>query len=144
MYRIADWLRETRLRQTHPETGEPWTQDYLLVQMQERIGWAPHRPNYSKYESGKSTPKRDTLKKFTDFWALYDEPPPNLQAEPEPEQPDLAAAILALTEELEAMRREREAWTRGVVAVLRAYSGGQVPAELLDALAPPPLEVAPQ
>lgn len=54
----------------------------------------------------------------------------------EPAESDLGAALLALTEELAQMRREREAWTRGVLAVLRAYEGGQVPADLLDALAP--------
>lgn len=62
--------------------------------------------------------------------------PPDADAEPEAATPDLAAAVMALTVELEAMRLEREAWRRGVVAVLRSYEDGQVPEGLLDALAP--------
>jgi transcriptional regulator with XRE-family HTH domain len=53
---------------------------------------------------------------------------------------DLAEALAALIDELGQMRQEREAWTRGVVAVLRAYGEGRLPQDLLDGLAPPPRE----
>jgi len=67
--------------------------------------------------------------------ALYGKEPADVPEPPQPE-PSLAAAVAALTRELEAMRLEREAWRRGVVEVLRSYEAGQVPTGLLDALAP--------
>ena len=59
---------------------------------------------------------------------------------------DLASALQALTFELAAMRQERAvwaAWARGVAGAFRDYEGGQVSADLLDALMPPlPVETA--
>jgi hypothetical protein len=72
----------------------------------------------------------------------FGEPPADLTPTVVEPEPSLAAALSALAEELAAVRLEREAWQRGVLAVLRSYRAGQVPAELLDALAPPPLEPA--
>lgn len=73
-------------------------------------------------------------------------PPPNgwLEKKPAPlvGAPELAAALSDLAEELRQVRLERAAWQRGVLAVIRSYRAGQVPAELLDALLPPPLEDA--
>lgn len=63
---------------------------------------------------------------------------------------DLAAALQSLADEIRAAREERAelrrelvaardarvAWERAVLQVLQAAAAGQVPAELLDALAP--------
>lgn len=126
---IAAWLLASR-------EAQQWTQDELLTRMRDEIGWAPHRPNYSKYETGKMTPEPPTLAKFVSFWAGHGTAGPDTT--PTPPEPDLAQALVALTAELTQMRLEREAWTRGVVEVLRAYEAGQVPRELLDALSPQP------
>lgn len=92
---IGQWLRDTRLRQVMPGTRKPWSQDYLLERMQEEVKWAPHRPNYSKYENGKATPEPDTLDKFVAFWTARGEPGPDLspKAAPEPPVDPVAAAI---------------------------------------------------
>jgi hypothetical protein len=70
------------------------------------------------------------------FIELFGGPGPDMARSGESTPPDLAAALIALTAELEAIRLEREAWRRGVVEVLRSYEAGQVPEGLLDALAP--------
>jgi transcriptional regulator with XRE-family HTH domain len=92
------------------------------------------RSAYAEYESGTKTPSRNHLPLLEEFWGPV--------GEPVEDQPDLAGALSELAEELGAVRREREAWERGVLAVLRSYRDGQVPAELLDALAPQPREDA--
>lgn len=139
---VPDWLRETRLRQRRAD-GKPWTQDDLLARMQQEIGWAPHRPNYSKYESGKSKPET-VLPRFVEFWAKLGEPGPDytpIEEAPAPEGEGLAAAISALVVELQAMRQERESIAlrletlEAAVALLARPSG-----EGLSALGPPPVE----
>jgi len=100
---IAAWLKTTRERQLD-EKGDPWTQDHLLALMHAEVGWAPYRPNYSKYESGKATPKRETLAKFVRFWEQRGEPGPVMDAPAEPpsEQAQLIAALTAHTEAIAA------------------------------------------
>jgi hypothetical protein len=115
----------------------PWTYKHLLTLMQAEVGWAPAHPNYSGYELGKSIPEPNTLAKFVKFWQAHGVAGPDLTPpKPADPPPDLASALSALAAELAAIRLEREAWRRGVVEVLRAYEAGQVPVELLDALAP--------
>jgi hypothetical protein len=97
---IAAWLRTTRLRQLD-EKGDPWTQDRLLSLMQSEIGWAPHRPNYSKYEQGKATPERETLAKFVTFWAAHGEPGPDLTTREVDDTDPMVAAIDRQTAMLE-------------------------------------------
>lgn len=75
---VGDWLRSTRERQVMPGTEDPWTQDYFLDRLREKVGWAPERSNYSKYENGKQWPKPATLTKFVAFWASRGEPGPDL------------------------------------------------------------------
>lgn len=89
--RIGTWLRETRLRQVMPGTRKPWSQDYLIEQMAAQ-GWAPHRPNYSKYENGKAHPEPETLDNFLAFWTARGEPGPDLSPRTveEPVDPILA------------------------------------------------------
>ena len=130
---IGDWLRETRERQVRPD-GEKWSQDDFLAELQRATGWHLHRPNYSRYESGRSQPKRDTLARLVGFWAARGEPGPDLspKVEPAPVDPVAAAidrqtAILAeLVAELRSMRAEgdgvAEALTSGL-ADLRATLG---------------------
>jgi hypothetical protein len=72
---IPDWLRETRLSEKRAD-GKPWTQADLIAAMQAEIGWAPHRPNYSRYENGRSKPE-DTLPRFIEFWARRGKPGPD-------------------------------------------------------------------
>lgn len=143
---IARWLRVSRESQRMEDAdgnSVEWTHKHLLARMLAEIGWAPPHSNYSKYESGKSTPNPTTLKKFERFWKAHGIDGPDLSPvkaiEPEP---TLAQALSDLAAELAAVRQEREAWERGVLAVLRSFRDGQVPVELLDALAPQPLEDA--
>jgi hypothetical protein len=105
---IGEWLRETRLRQITPGKRKPWSQDYLLERMQEEVGWSSHRPNYSKYETGKSKPEPDTLDKFIAFWTARGEPGPDLSPKrvQEPPADPLAAAIRAQTEAITALVEE--------------------------------------
>lgn len=104
---IARWLRSTRQRQRMVDKdGEEragWTVEHLIEEMRQSIGWAPARPNYSKYETGKATPKPPTLRKFVKFWELQGEPGPDLtpQPDPEPAKSDVAAAIDRQTKVLE-------------------------------------------
>jgi len=132
---IARWLRDTRERQLR-EDGLPWSQDDLIRRMAEEIGWAPHRPNYSKYETGRATPQPDTLAKFVRFWEARGEAGPDLTPATIEPAPDLAAAIVALTAELRAAREAREAYEIRLGAVeaelrsLRARpAGGGSPAQ---------------
>lgn len=105
---IAEWLRSTRERQ-HRADGEPWSQDDFLAELERASGWHLHRPNYSNYERGKATPKRETLAKLVAFWAARGEPGPDLTPPPAPAEPlDLATALLGLTRELGAWRLERQ------------------------------------
>lgn len=107
---IAIWLRATRLRQAMP-SGDPWSQDYLLERMTQEIGWAPYRPNYSKYEQGKATPKRETLAKFVAFWAGRGEPGPDLSPKVvEPAADPLVAALTAQTKALADLVDELRQW----------------------------------
>lgn len=144
------WMKERR--------GET-SQAALVEDIKRTIKWGITRDRYSKYESGGIDFGRGTLEKFIDYWAKKgqagpDLSPPTVVAPADPmaeaiaklaaSQIVLAASQTALTKELSVIRREREAWARGVVAVLRAYDAGQVPEELLDALVPQALEPAPR
>lgn len=117
------------------------TQTAVFSAVRADLGWGPtSRAAYGDLERGDREP---TVNEQAYFLARYGLTA--LPSESEDEHaPDLAVAIRALTVELAAMRREREAWQSGWIAVLRAYGEGQVPTELLDALAPQPLEDARQ
>ena len=101
---IAEWLRGTRLAQTMPGTRRAWTQDYLLTQMRAE-GWAPHRPNYSKYETGHATPEPETLDRFVAFWAARGVPGPDLSEPPQATESGdaLVAALMAQTAAINAL-----------------------------------------
>lgn len=70
---IGSWLRENR--------GEPkrggMSQDELLDDIRRVTGWAPHRPNYSKYENGRAEPEPETLDKLVAYWASRGLPGPD-------------------------------------------------------------------
>lgn len=112
---IAEWLRATRERQTRAD-GEPWSQDDFLVELERATGWHLHRPNYSRYETGKAIPKRDTLAKLMAFWEARGEPGPDLTPPPPPvAEPSLPAVLSQmvgvqnrLLDELAALRDERQ------------------------------------
>jgi hypothetical protein len=124
---INEWLRATRERQVNPDTGRPWSQEYLVARVNEwadGLGllnengqpWHLHRPNYVGYEGAK-VPEAETLRRFTAFWADHGEPGPEaMESAPAAEPaPDLATALLAMARaaeamatELAAMRAERE------------------------------------
>jgi hypothetical protein len=74
-----------------------------LEALASETGWAPHRPNYSRYESGKSTPQPDTLAKFVAFWQTRGEPGPDLTP-PEPVLSDNDRLIAALAAQTDAIR----------------------------------------
>lgn len=113
---VADWLLQSRLGQIDPATGEPWTQDHAIALMHARIGWAPHRPNLSKYEQGKAVPRRDTLAKFVEFWALYGVGAPDLDATTvEPVDPTIAA----MDRQTAAIDRQTAASERQTAAIDR-------------------------
>ena len=115
---VASWLRSNRLRQTR-ENGEPWTQDFLLERMAEDLGWAPARPNYSRYESGRATPNRETLGKLIRFWERYGEPTPDLTPPAPPAEP--VDPMAALVEQLIEEQRQ----TRAMLSVVLMRLGGQ-------------------
>ena len=134
--RARSWMRERR--------GE-LSQADLVSDIQGATGWTITRDRYSKYESGGTDFGRGVLDRFIAYWKTKGKSGPDLTP-PAPITPpvDMADALSALASELAAARLEREvirleraAWVRGVVAVLRAYEDGQVPTELLDALATP-------
>lgn len=93
---VPDWLKETRLRQRHPETGKPWSQEYLVERVNEWAGsdWTLYRSNYVNYESGKQRPESETLRRFVAFWEAHNEPGPDLTPTTtiEPVDPQLALA----------------------------------------------------
>lgn len=129
-----EWLKKNR--------GD-MTQEDLAPAIVAATGWKIERSRYSKYESGATPFGKVVLNHFIDYWKTRGVAGPDLSPAPPvapgtTEPTDLAAAVLALTDELAAMRLEREAWTRGVAAVLRSYEDGRVPTDLLDALVPPP------
>ena len=107
---VPAWLRETRLRQRRDD-GESWTQDDLRHRMDTEIGWAPHRPNYSKYENGRSKPNKATLARFLEFWAKLGEPGPDYTPPQAPEPPvdPVAKAISGLTAEMARWREKDRA-----------------------------------
>jgi hypothetical protein len=139
---IAQWLRSTRLRQLD-EKGDPWTQDRLLELMRAEIDWAPHRPNYSKYERGISTPTRETLAKFVAFWEKHGEPGPDLTPPAEPKPPlDISALIEANTAALRDQTRAFLTLARSIDRAGGRVTGrvddlGGVLAELLRAVRSP-------
>lgn len=125
---IAVFLRETREAQRRETDGEPWSQDDFLAALETATGWHLHRPNYSRYETGKSTPSPATLRRLTGFWATRGVAIPDFEAEPETaDERDpmtrLADAIVDLTTELHEARAERATLVAKVAemdAVLRS------------------------
>lgn len=92
---IGDWLTANR--------GET-TQADFLEDLRRVTGWAPHRPNYSRYENGRSEPEPETLERFVRYWAAKGRPGPDFTP-PEPD-PDYAALTLAaITRQADAMER---------------------------------------
>lgn len=84
---IADWLRDTRLRQRTPE-GRPWSQEYLVDRVNEwaratEQGWTLYRPNYVGWEKGKE-PTAPILGRLVAFWESQGEPGPDLTPKPAP------------------------------------------------------------
>lgn len=114
-----------------------WRQDDAFDHFRDRFGWAEDsRASYGNLERGSAEPDTEKAAVFLSEYG-YDELPAE-EAETAPAQDPttrLAMALETMAEELTAIREEREAWTRGVVAVLRSYGDGRVPADLLDALA---------
>jgi len=70
------------------------------------------KSTYAEYEAGTKAPSKRHLPLLERFFGPFVE-----QADSAPPD-DLAGAIRALTAELAEMRREREAWTHGVEAVV--------------------------
>lgn len=131
------------LHAQHRKRGWNATQGFEAL----RAGLGLSQKSRTSYTDGLFKGKREPNEKEAAFLLAYFAPAtPDDDPEPDTtkDEPNLASAIMALADELAAVRREREAWTRGVVAVLRSYGDGQVPVELLDALAPPSLGGAQQ
>lgn len=83
------------------------TQKATFELFREDLGWAPDsRASYGDLERGKRQPDADEQRYLLSHYGI-DELPSDEPATPA-ETPDLAAAIVALTEELRAMRQERE------------------------------------
>lgn len=105
---IADWLRETRERQVNPSTGKSWSQGYMAQRLEEELGWRLGRENYNKYETGKTTPNPETLKRFVDFWTSHGEAAPNL-ASGEPPLSIEERTVRAMERQAEAAERQATA-----------------------------------
>lgn len=99
-----------------------------------RLGLGPKsRQSYINLDMGDRQPTEAEAKVLADWLGGY---PVEGSVGTEDAPADLAAAIRDLTDELAAIRAERQAWSRGVLEVIRAFDGGQVPEALLNALAP--------
>lgn len=120
---IADWLRSTRERQVRDD-GESWSQDDFLRELEKASGWRLHRPNYSNYETGRSTPSNATLARLIRFWQDRGEPAPDLTP---------PAPVLSL-EERAVIAAERQA----DAAVEQAGLLRQILAALSPAASTPP------
>lgn len=123
---IAQWLRSSRLHQTD-ERGEAWTQDQLLERMRADVGWAPHRPNYSAYEQGRSTPNRETLAKFVSFWGMHGVGGPDMEPPAPARSPATLEDLIAAMAEDAALRREELEATRQQTAVLMSIVSALLP-----------------
>lgn len=116
---IAAWLKKNRLAQLDPATRRPWTQKHLVEVFRAETGWPMYASNYSKYESGVSTPEPTTLDRFIAFWAKFGIEGPDLTPPPEPTEATESGvalgsaiksqtdAITALLAEIQAERTER-------------------------------------
>jgi hypothetical protein len=121
---IASWLRETREAQRRPSDGQPWSQDDFLEALEADTGWRLHRPNYSGYETGRSTPSPATLARLVAFWAGRGVAAPDFNAPPEP-VPTFEDRILL---EMRLAREATERQTR-VLATILSRLGGLTPAD---------------
>jgi transcriptional regulator with XRE-family HTH domain len=121
----AAWLRASRAGQTMDDGAggqKPWTVEELVTRMAAEVGWAPQRPNYSKYENGRAVPSPATLARFVKFWARYDVEPPNLNpasvvASGESTPPDVAAYLSRIDSLVEQLAADR-ALIRDLLAML--------------------------
>lgn len=130
------------------------TQRAFAADLNEVTKWGIDHTRLSRYVRGDLPVGRSVRARFETYakarkLPLFDPATPEGSG-------DLAAALRDLTSELrearedraavrlelEALRQERRAWEDGVRDVLRAAAAGQLPAALLDALAPRPPEVA--
>lgn len=130
------WLRSQRLALPAPK-GKRVTQEQMAKRLS-AAGIPLDRTAYNKLENAGRI-SDELLSALAGYFGV---PVPTPVEPPPSETTSLASALVILAEELQAIRLERERWEVGVVAMLRAYEGGQVPIELLDALAPPrPVDV---
>lgn len=130
------WLVEQRA-----EKG--WKQQDVFDKVRAHFGWGPTSLSlYGDIERGKRPlTDADKVVLAAVFGKKSEDVPEPLETRVDP---TLAQALSDLAEELAALRQERTAWERGVLAVIRSFRDGQVPIELLDALAPQPHEGAQQ
>lgn len=104
---IAAWLKASRLSQTHPETGRPWSQAYLAERMSAETGWTLYREAYVGYEQGKGM-LPETLARFVDFWAKRGVDAPDL-SEPAPALSLEERAVIAAERQAAAAERQATA-----------------------------------
>jgi hypothetical protein len=100
--RTREWLRRMRGKQD---------QGALTADITATLpDWSIRRETYSKYESGAAPIGEQVLDRFRNYWTLKGFPEgPDFSPAPEPEAaPDLAQALVMLTQELAAWRQERE------------------------------------
>lgn len=137
---IAEWLLASRLAQAMPnDPRKPWTQDHFLALLETETGWRLHRPQYSKYETGKMTPGPDTLDKFVAFWKRHDVDGPDLTPAPapagatEPADKLIAAlqaqtdAIMALVAEMREGREKEQDVAAAIFAALEVLRPNPMP-----------------
>ena len=129
---LAQWL--IRARGTAKMTAPAF-----LAALQAEGHKAPHPSNYAQWESGVVTPEETSLAPIIEFWAARKVAGPAV-ADP---GPTLAAALMALAQELGAVREERTALAARVdqlEAMVRALvPAGGTGAGTAAAATPPPL-----
>lgn len=127
---IAQWLRDARLRQTNPDTGRPWSQEFLVDRVRAETGWTLHRPNYVGYERGAGM-EPDTLQRFIDFWHKYGVEAPDLTEKPAPLSLEERAVVAAerQADAAEAMVAEQRRSNGLLAALLTVRSERLAPEE---------------
>jgi transcriptional regulator with XRE-family HTH domain len=118
---IATWLREARKAQRRERDGAPWSQEDFLEALRADTGWHLHRPNYTSYETGRSTPSPATLHKLVQFWRGRGVEAPDFDAVVEP--PLVGDALVAAAIDRQTAAIEAQTRMLGLVLSRLAQSG---------------------
>lgn len=125
---ISQWLKSARLSQTNPDTGRPWSQEYLAERVSQETGWKLYREAYVGYERGAGM-QPETLARFVDFWTRYGVEGPDL-TEKDPPLSLEERAVVAAERQAEAAVAQTTLMARQVALLEQIATSltGQLPA----------------